>query len=127
MSTSNNNNNNNHNQNNKRRKLTQGEKDALDRALSAGLKPRATAGSKGLIVSVPGGRYRTLITSKGQLTGAGQYFYQKQNASPPNRTFDPAQEPQRVGRRETVVLRDGNTTVRTWDHIHKKWNLTRLG
>ena len=26
------------------------------------------------------------------------------------------------------MLRDGNNAVgRTWDHIHKKWNLTRLG
>ncbi len=50
---------------------------ALDRALLAGLRPRATGSSRGLIVTIPSideGRkatYKSLIDAKGDMTVAG--------------------------------------------------------
>ena len=111
------------------------DKSALDRALAANLNPRPTGGSRGLVVTIPGvnGRkstYRTLIDRRGSMTTAGKYYFERLNADPPDRGFDPDQEPKRVsrGRSETIQLRDGSTaTVRTWNHLKGTWRLTKLG
>jgi hypothetical protein len=59
---------------------------ALTRALAAGMRPRATGSTRGLIVTLPseraGGKatYKTLIDRKGALTPAGTYYYQQHQA-----------------------------------------------
>jgi hypothetical protein len=111
------------------------DKSALDAALAAGMRPRPTGGARGLVVTIPGtgGRksaYRSLIDRRGNMTAAGRYFYEKLNEDPPDRGFDPDQQPKRAarGRSETIQLRDGTTAVvRTWNHLKGEWRLTKLG
>ncbi len=75
--------------------------DVLDRALAAGMRPRPTGGSRGVIVTIPpaeAGRkstYKSLIDRHGNITKSGMYFYQKLNEDPPNRAFDPSQQAER--------------------------------
>ena len=74
--------------------LTVERREALGRALEAGLRPRATGKPRGLIVTTPGlsGRragYKTPIDREGGVTTSGTYFYNQLQEEPPNRQYDP--------------------------------------
>ena len=84
-------------------RISAADKVAIDRAVQAGLQPRATGKSTGLIVTVQGtaGRkatYRSLISTNGTPTAAGQYYFRRLNEEPPNRNFDPTQTAVRAPR-----------------------------
>ena len=90
------------------------------------MRPRATGGSRGLIITIPPAgaglkaTFRTLINTRGELTGAGSHYYAQLNTPAPDRKFDPDQQPTRgpKGRSERILLRDGTPgTVRTWNHL----------
>ncbi len=108
---------------------------ALNRALQAGMRPRATGGSRGLIITIPSSgagkaTFRTLINTRGELTSAGTHYYSQLNQPAPDRKFDPDQQPTRgpQGRSERILLRDGTPgTVRTWNHLTNSWKLSKLG
>ena len=100
----------------------------LDNAIRFGYQPRAVGGARGLIVSIPGGRYRRLIDVQGRVTPAGKYFYEKTDQRAPEQGFDYAQKPSRTGRREMIRLLDGSSAVtRTWDAVRMAWKFTKTG
>ena len=100
----------------------------LDNAIRFGYQPRAVGGARGLIVSIPGGRYRRLIDVQGTLTPSGRYFYDKKEQRAPEQGFDYAQKPSRAGRREMIRLLDGSAAVtRTWDAVRMSWKFTKTG
>ena len=66
---------------------------AVDAAIAAGEQPRAPKASRGLIVSIPGGRYRRLMDNRGELTAAGEYFFETSAQRAPDRGFDYGQQP----------------------------------
>ena len=108
---------------------------ALDRALLANLRPRATGSSRGLIVSIPSinegkATYKSLIDAKGDMTAAGTYFFRKLAEEPPNRKFNATQQTTRAagGRSEQIWLNDGLlATVRTRHHLKNEWRGNQLG
>jgi hypothetical protein len=114
--------------------LSAADRVGLQRALDAGFEPRTSGTSRGLIVSIPRPglktTYRTLIDRNGGPTPAGTFFFEALNREPPNRKFDPQQEPVRAryGRREEIQLRDDSkATVRTYNARTGSWRLTALG
>ena len=60
----------------------------LGNAIHFGYQPHAVGGARGLIVSIPCGRYRRLIDVQGTLTPAGRYFYDKKEQRAPDHGFD---------------------------------------
>ncbi len=70
------------------------------------------------------------MNSKGVMTAAGNYYFAKITEQPPDRQFDPTQNPTRAarGRSEQIKLRDGtHAIVRSWNHIKGEWRVTKLG
>ena len=102
-------------------------RDALDAAVAAGADPfQSGGGQQGLLVRPPGRRAIRLFTDAGALNDAGTYYFQKRAVAPPDRGFDPNQEPVLHRRREQIMLRDGSMgTLRTFDG--KQWRFTKLG
>ncbi len=110
------------------RRLSSSDKAALNAAIAAHEQPRAPRGARGLILSIPGGRARKLMDTRGSLTALGEYYYEATAQRAPNRNFDYNQEPQRRGTRVQVSLLDGQkATVRTWDGVKKAWRFTKTG
>ena len=84
-------------------------RDALDAAVAAGAEPfQSRGGQQGLLVRAPGRRAIRLFTDAGALNDAGTYYFQKRAVAPPDRGFDPNQEPVLHRRREQIMLRDGS-------------------
>ena len=102
-------------------------RDALDAAVAAGAEPfQSRGGQQGLLVRAPGRRAIRLFTDAGALNDAGTCYFQKRALAPPDRGFDPNQEPVLHRRREQIMLRDGSMgTLRTFDG--KQWRFTKLG
>ena len=67
----------------------------------------------------------------GNLTAAGEYYYEKTALAPPTPgpgAFDPRQEPTRRGNRYYAKLLDGTKAVlRTFDPVTKQWKHSKLG
>ena len=104
------------------------ERDGLDAAIAAGNAPRAPKGARGLILSIPGARHRTLVDVKGGTTKFGTYYYSKAGTPAPDRGFDYNQTPVRVGRREEIQLLDGSkATARTWKPRTNTYSFTATG
>ena len=111
-----------------RRHLSAKDSAALNAAIAANHQPRAPRAARGLILSIPGGRAKKIMDTKGALTPAGEYFYSQTAQRAPNRSFDYNQEPTRRSNREQVLLLDGqNATVRTWDTVKRRWRFTKTG
>ena len=102
-------------------------RDALDAAVAAGAELFQSKGSQqGLLVRAPGRCAIRLFTDAGALNDAGTYYFQKRALAPPDRGFDPNQEPVLHRRREQILLCDGSMgTLRTFDG--KQWRFTKLG
>jgi len=104
------------------------ERDSINAAIAAGNAPRSAKGGRGLILSIPGARYKTIVNVQGKTTPFGDYYYSNVSAPPPNRGFDYAQKATRVGRRETIKLLDGTTAVaRTWNPRKNEFTFTKTG
>ena len=110
------------------KQLSDLERQGLNAAIAADNQPRAPNGARGLILTIPGARHRTLVDVKGKTTKFGAYYWSKAGAPAPNRGFDYAQVPVRAGRRETIQLLDGSTaTARTWNPRTKAYSFTTTG
>ena len=104
------------------------EQSGIDAAIAAHNAPRAPNGARGLILSIPGARHRTLVDVKGKTTKFGDYYWSKTDAPAPNRGFNYEQVPVRVGRREEIQLLDGTkATARTWNPRTKTYSFTATG
>ena len=90
--------------------------------------PHAPKRARGLILNIPGGRFRRLMDESGVLTPAGTHHYEQTAQRAPDRGFDYSQEPIRRGARVQIKLLDGTqATVRTWDGVNGRWRFTQLG
>jgi hypothetical protein len=109
--------------------LRDSDRAALDAAIAANERPRVpTRGARGLLLGIPGGRARKLMTEKGTLTPAGEYYYATTAQQVPNKMFDYNQQPERKGNREFVRLLDGGrAVVRTYDAVKNSWRFTKTG
>ena len=104
------------------------EQSGIDAAITAGNVPRAPSGARGLIISIPGARHRTLVDVKGTISKFGAYYYAQTQTPAPNRGFDYGQIRVRVGRREEIQLLDGSkATARTWNPRTKDYKFTATG
>jgi hypothetical protein len=69
-----------------------------------------------------------LMDDRGDLTAAGDYYYEAMGVAPPNKRFDYTQEPTRKGPKIQIQLRDGTpATARTWDNVRHRWRFTPVG
>ena len=62
-------------------------KTALDAAIQQGVQPKAPRDGIGLVIGIPGARFRTLYDKRGILTPAGKYYYEKTGIPPENSTI----------------------------------------
>ena len=70
---------------------------AIDAAIAANEQPRVPRSSSGLVLTVPGGRARSLMDSSGGLTEAGEYYYTTTEQRAPSAKIDYGQQPERMG------------------------------
>ena len=98
------------------------EKTGINDAIAAGNVPRAPSGARGLIISIPGARHRTLVDVKGNISKFGAYYYAQTQTPAPNRGFDYGQILVRVGRRLEDTLMDRPTVC--WGNWHFGGRLT---
>ncbi len=99
---------------------------AIDAAILAGSEPKKT--KSGLILSIPGARYKTLASLTGELTAAGKHYYEKTSKEAPQNGFDPTQKPTTKGAQEVAMMLDGRAVVlRSWDGVKREWRFTRTG
>ena len=108
------------------RKLSQADISAIDAAIEAGSEPKKS--KSGMILTIPGARYKTLSSVSGELTSAGKYYYEKTAKEQPKDGFDPASKPTMRGAQEVVKMLDGKMMVlRSWDGVKRDWKFTRAG
>ena len=101
-------------------------KQAIDAAIQQGVQPKAPRDGIGLVIGIPGARFRTLYDKNG-LTPAGKYYYDKTGIAPPGK-FDYQQDPVRKSRSLFIHLLDGQQRkVSQWDNVNREWKLTKLG
>ena len=104
------------------------DKQAIDNAIAAGNNPRNVKGGRGLILNIPGARYKTIVDAQGKTTTFGKYYYTKSEKPAPNRGFDYAQDAVRVANKETIKLLDGSTAIaRIWNPRKGEFNFTKTG
>ena len=72
-------------------------KTALDNAIQQGVQPKAPRTGLGLVLAIPGARFRT---------PAGTYYYEKSGIPPPGK-FDFQQDAVRKKRSQYITLLDG--------------------
>ena len=97
-------------------------------AIAAGRRPRILPDGRQIVSTGQGrGSYALLSRANGQLTRAGQWFYQETNRQRPNASYDPDQPLLRRGETDFIVLRNGTQrAVRTLLPTGS-FKLTRLG
>ena len=101
-------------------------KTSLDIAIQQGVQPKEPRNGLGLVLGIPGARFRTPYDKSG-LTPAGRYYYDKTGIAPPGK-FDFRQDATRKGRSQYSKLLDGmQKEVSTWDNVNREWKLTKLG
>ena len=99
---------------------------AIDNAIAEGIQPKAGKSGVGLVLPIPGARYRIIYSQNG-ITPAGRYYYEKSGIPPPGE-FDYTQDAVRRGRSQYIRLLDGTQKkISTWDNINRSWKLTVLG
>ena len=49
------------------------DRDSINNAINAGNAPRSAKGGRGLILSIPGARYKTIVNVQGKTTPFGEY------------------------------------------------------
>ena len=82
------------------KRLLESDKQAITTAIAAGSTPRVPTRGKGLLLQIAGRRQGTsLMDERGNLTGAGEYYYEAVGTHPPDKKFDYTQEPTRSGPR----------------------------
>ena len=97
----------------------------IDETVRQGIGP--VARNQGLFVRAPGrARGIRLFDQRGDLNPAGRYYFQRRAQDPPDRRYDPAQQPVIVGRREQIRLNDGAMAVTRTFH-GGRWRPTALG
>ena len=77
----------------------------LDSLIAENIQPQVPKSGIGLYIN-RGRNRRSLINTRGDLTEAGKYYYEKTNQEPP-KTFDFSQIPQRKGRSLAIQMLDG--------------------
>ena len=108
------------------RRVRQQVKTAIDAAIQQGVQPKAPRDGIGLVLGIPGARFRTIYDKNG-MTPAGKYYYDKTGITPPGK-FDYQQDAVRKGRSQYIKLLDGTQKkVSTWDNVNREWKLTALG
>ena len=107
------------------------DRNAIDEAIAAGALPRPPIRGRGLVYGLLGTKPRRLMDEVGNLTPAGQYYYEVTARAPPKPgpgAFDPHQEPTRRGNRYYAKLLDGTKAVlRTFDPVKQEWKHSKLG
>ena len=63
------------------------------------------------MVRQPNRRAIRLFDDAGHINAAGTYYFEQRAQVPPDRGFDPNQEPLSIGRRGDFLLKDGSTAV----------------
>ena len=107
------------------KRIREAVKRHVDAAIQREEPPKAPRTGVGLVVAVPGRRRVTIVSGKGVVTPAGEYYYEKTGQEAP-RNFDYAQRPVRKGYRETIKLLDGTSrAVSVWSA--GAWKQTNLG
>ena len=109
--------------------LRESMKQGITAAIAAGSAPRPPSKGRGLTLAIDGRRSGLrLMDDRGDLTAAGDYYYEAMGVAPPNKRFDYTQEPTRKGPKIQIQLRDGTpATVRTWDNVNHRWRFTPVG
>ena len=74
----------------------------------------------------PDGCAIILFNDAGQINAAGTYYFEQRAQVPPDRGFDPNQEPFSIGRREQILLTDGSTAVLR-NLVGKTRRFTKMG
>ena len=65
-----------------------GVRAVVDASIAAGKAPRVPAKGKGLLLTVAGRRGLRLMDERGDLTPAGEVYYEAVGIDPPNKRFD---------------------------------------
>ena len=86
-------------------KVRQNVQAAIQAAIDAGSQPKANRNGMGLILPIPGARFRVLFNQNG-ITPAGKLYYEKRGIPPPKK-FDYTQDPVRKGKSQYITLLDG--------------------
>ena len=79
---------------------------AIDSAIEVGQQPKAGSGGLGLILPIPGARFRVLYDKNG-ITKLGKYYYEQTGLPEPGK-FDFTQDATRRGRSQYIKLLDGS-------------------
>ena len=80
-----------------------------------------------VVLKTPVGQV-ALLTTAGQLTEAGKYYYEKTGKDRPHSGFDPSQPLARDGHREYIVMRNNKKRLaRRWDAGESDFVYTNLG
>ena len=74
--------------------LRESMKQGITAAIAAGSAPRPPSKGRGLMLAIDGQRRGLrLMDDRGDLTAAGDYYYEAMGVAPPNKRFDYTQEP----------------------------------
>lgn len=106
--------------------IRQNVKQAINTAIQQGIQPKAPRNGLGLVLNVPGARFRTLF-DEGGLAPAARYYYEEIGIDPPDE-LDYQQDAIRRGRSQYIKLLDSTQRkISTWDNVGRQWKLTALG
>ena len=75
----------------------------IDASVAAGHTPRVPTKGKGLLLTVASRRGLRLMNERGDLTSAGEVYYEAVGVDPPNRRFDYSQDFLGHGYKELVI------------------------
>ena len=104
------------------------QRDAIKLAAEAGVRARTSAaGSETLPLTHHRLRYAMLSRPNGELTRAGQYYYQLIGRPPPSRQYDRNQPLIREGPNDFLMLREGAKKLLRSLQPNGNYQLTKLG
>ena len=104
------------------------QRDAIKLAAEAGVRTRTTAaGSETLPLRHHRLQFAMLSRPNGELTRAGQYYYQLVGRQPPTRRYDRNQPLIREGPSDYILLRGGVKKLVRSLQPHTNYHLTKLG
>ena len=104
------------------------QRDAIKLAAEAGVRARTSAaGSETLPLTHHHLRYAMLSRPNGELTRAGQYYYQLIGRPPPSRQYDRNQPLIREGPNDYIMLRGGAKKLLRSLQPNGNYQLTKLG
>ena len=94
-------------------------------SIQKGINPRRTSGES--LILRDGRKYRTLVTSDGQLTLTGKAFEELSGQQLPREGYDPTQRPSRQGNAEYITVGGKDRITRRYDSVTNDWVYTALG